>query len=142
MIAHSRRDALRAGLSFMVLPLTLVANPSHAQEKLEAADRSNLEMGYVVMPVARDGMLVNYIFITFNVRMQDVAAADFVREQHFLVRDALTKMTSRNPIPAGKGPNTYDAGAVSRSIAAAITSIKPGLRVLKVQITRVEFMRR
>jgi hypothetical protein len=142
MIAQSRRDALRASLTFLVLPLTLMATPSRAQEKLEAADRNNLEMGYVVMPVARDGKLDNYIFITFNVRMQDVASADFVREQHFLVRDALTKLTARNPIPAGKGPNTYDAGAVRRSIATAITSVKPGLRVLKVNITRVEFMRR
>jgi hypothetical protein len=73
--------------------------------------------------------------------MNSVEAADFVRQQHFLVRDAVTRQTSRNPIPAGNGRNTYDAGAVSRAIATAITSIKPGLRVIKVQVTHVEFMR-
>ena len=141
MITPSRRRALCTSLSLLVIPLVGLGNPSMAQEKLEAVDRSNLEMGNIVMPVARNGALVSYILVTFSVRMQDVAAADYVRQQHFLVRDAVTRQTSRNPIPAGNGPNTYDAGAVSRAIATAITSTKPGLRVMKVQVTHVEFMR-
>ncbi len=141
MITQSRRHTLRTGLALLVTSLVGLGGPSIAQEKLEAADRSNLEMGNIVMPVARNGALVSYILVTFSARMQDVPAADYVRQQHFLVRDAVTRQTARNPIPAGNGPRTYDAGAVGRAIATAITSIKPGLRVMKVQVTHVEFMR-
>ncbi len=141
MISQSRRRALSTGLSLTVISLIGLGSPSMAQTKLEAADRNNLEMGNIVMPVARNGALVSYILVTFSVRMNSVEDADFVRQQHFLVKDAVTRQTSRNPIPAGNGHKTYDAGAVSRAIATAISSIKPGLRVLKVQVTHVEFMR-
>ena len=141
MISHSRRRTLRTGLSLLVTSLVGLGGPSMAQSKLDIADRNNLEMANIVMPVARNGALVSYILIAFAVRMQDVAAADYVRQNHFLVRDAVTRQTSRNPIPAGNGRNTYDEGAVGRAIAAAITSIKPGLRVLKVQVNQVEFIR-
>ncbi|WP_284358364.1 hypothetical protein [Candidatus Phycosocius spiralis] len=127
----------------MALTAPAFGNSALAQEKkLEAADRSNLELNFIVMPIVRDGVLENYIFVLCNVRMQDVSQADFVREKHFLVRDAITKQTSRNPIPAGKTRNSYDTGAISRAITTAITSIKPGLKVVKVQLTKVEFMGR
>lgn len=100
------------------------------------------ELTNVVLPIVRNGALVNYVFVTLKIRMTDLNAATFVREQHFLVRDGLTRLTGRNPIPEGKGPNTYDQAAIVRVVTQVVSGLKPGLRVTRVSLEQVAFMRR
>lgn len=122
-----------------------VAQAAEGKEKgkgEEAGEPLVAELINVVLPVARNGALVNYLFVTLKIRMTDLNAATFVREQHFLVRDGITRATGRNPIPEGKGPNTYDQAAIVRVVTQVVTSLKPGLRVTRVSLEQVAFMRR
>lgn len=127
-----------------ILGTILVPRRAQAAEpKPEAAGEPLVaELTNVVLPIARNGALVNYVFVTLKIRMADLNAATFVREQHFLVRDGLTRATGRDPIPEGKGPNTYDQAAIVRVVTQVVSGIKPGLRVLRVSLEQVAFMRR
>jgi len=114
-----------------------------ADPKPEAAGEPLVaELTNVVLPIARNGALVNYVFVTLKIRMADLNAATFVREQHFLVRDGVTRATGRNPIPEGKSPNTYDQAAIVKVVTQVVSGLKPGLRVTRVSLEQVAFMRR
>jgi len=135
-------SAATAGAAILAISLgssrALAADP-----KPEAAGEPLVaELTNVVLPIARNGALVNYVFVTVKIRMTDLNAATFVREQHFLVRDGLTRLTGRNPIPEGKGPNTYDQAAIVNVVTQVVTGMKPGLRVTRVSLEQVAFMRR
>jgi hypothetical protein len=118
-------------------------NAQAAEGKPEAAGEPLVaELTNVVLPIVRNGMLVNYVFVTLKIRMTDLNAATYVREQHFYVRDGITRATGRNPIPEGKGPNTFDQVAVVNVVTQVVNAIKPGLRVSRVSLEQVAFMRR
>jgi len=147
MSEPSRRSTLAltaASLGAALLPPALVSTSAQAAEgkSEEAGEPLVAELVNVVLPVARNGALVNYLFVTLKIRMTDLDAATFVREQHFLVRDGITRATGRNPIPEGKGPNTYDQAAIVRVVTQVVNSLKPGLRVTRVTLEQVAFMRR
>jgi hypothetical protein len=132
-----------AALSPLLAPHDAQAAEGKADGKGEAAGEPLVaELTNVVLPIARNGALVNYVFVTLKIRMTDLNSATYVREQHFFVRDGITRATGRNPIPEGKGPNTYDAAAIVRVVTQAVTAIKPGLRVARVSLEQVAFMRR
>lgn len=118
-------------------------NARAAEGKPEAAGEPLVaELTNVVLPIVRNGMLVNYVFVTLKIRMTDLNAATYVRERHFYVRDGITRATGRNPIPEGKGPNTFDQAAVVNVVTQVVNAIKPGLRVSRVSLEQVAFMRR
>jgi hypothetical protein len=118
-------------------------NAQAAEGKPEAAGEPLVaELTNVVLPIVRNGMLVNYVFVTLKIRMTDLNAATYVRERHFYVRDGITRATGRNPIPEGKGPNTFDQVAVVNVVTQVVNAIKPGLRVSRVSLEQVAFMRR
>jgi hypothetical protein len=147
MFSSTRRSTLllsAATVGAAVLGAPLLPRRSQAAEpKPEAAGEPLVaELTNVVLPIARNGVLVNYVFVTLKIRMADLNAATFVREQHFLVRDGLTRATGRDPVPEGKGPNTYDQAAIVRLVTQVVSGIKPGLRVSRVSLEQVAFMRR
>ena len=135
-------SAATAGATILA-PLIAPASAEAAEGKPEEAGEPLVaELINVVLPIARNGALVNYLFVTLKIRMTDLNAATFVREQHFLVRDGITRATGRNPIPEGKGPNTFDQAAIVRVVTQVVTAMKPGLRVTRVSLEQVAFMRR
>lgn len=143
----TRRSALvlsaAAASAAVAIPLLAAQSANAAEGKAEEAGEPLVaELINVVLPIARNGALVNYLFVTLKIRMSDLNAATFVREQHFLVRDGITRATGRNPIPEGKGPNTFDQAAIVRIVTQVVTSLKPGLRVTRVSLEQVAFMRR
>jgi hypothetical protein len=124
-------------------PILLPRSAQAAKSKSEEGGEPLVaELTNVVLPIARNGALVNYLFVTLKIHMADTTAATYVREQHFLVRDGITRATGRKPIPEGKGPNTFDRAATVQLVAAVVTAIKPGLRVTLVSIEQAAFMRR
>lgn len=147
MFSSTRRSTLllsAATVGAAALGTTLVHRRAQAAEPKpeEAGEPLVAELTNVVLPIARNGALVNYVFVTLKIRMSDINAASFVREQHFLVRDGLTRATGRDPIPEGKGPNTYDQAAIVRLVTQVVSGIKPGLRVSRVSLEQVAFIHR
>lgn len=146
MTSSTRRSTLllSAAASAAVFGTFLAPRRAQAAEpkKEEAGEPLVAELTNVVLPIARNGALVNYVFVTLKIRMSDLNAATFVREQHFLVRDGVTRATGRNPIPEGKGPNTYDQAAIVKVVTQVVSGLKPGLRVTRVSLEQVAFMRR
>jgi hypothetical protein len=146
MNSSTRRSTLLLSAAAGAAVLDTIFSPRSAQAadpKPEAAGEPLVaELTNVVLPIVHNGALVNYMFVTLKIRMSDLNAATFVREQHFLVRDGLTRATGRNPIPQGKGPNTYDQAAIVKLVTQVVLGIKPGLRVSRVSLEQVAFMRR
>lgn len=147
MSSSTRRSALlltvaTAGAAVLA-PILAPCSAKAAEGKPEGAGEPLVaELTNVVLPIVRNGMLVNYVFVTLKIRMTDLNAATYVREQHFYVRDGITRATGRNPIPEGKGPNTFDQVAVVNVVTQVVNAIKPGLRVSRVSLEQVAFMRR
>lgn len=134
--------AATAGAAVLA-PILAPGSAQAAEGKPEAAGEPLVaELSNVVFPIVRNGMLVNYVFMTLKIRMTDLAAATYVREQHFLVRDGITRATGRNPIQEGKGPNSFDQATVVNVVTQVVTAMKPGLRVARVSLEQVAFMRR
>jgi len=147
MSSSTRRSALlltvASASAAVFAPMLTPCNAQAAEGKPEAAGEPLVaELTNVVLPIVRNGMLVNYVFVTLKIRMTDLNAATYVREQHFYVRDGITRATGRNPIPEGKGPNTFDQVAVVNVVTQVVNAIKPGLRVSRVSLEQVAFMRR
>ncbi|WP_133245716.1 hypothetical protein [Candidatus Phycosocius bacilliformis] len=143
MSMSSRRSAIAlSAASAATLMLGPKMSAAAEEKKEEAGEPLVAELTNVVLPLARDGALVNYLFVTLKIRMSDLNAAAFVREQHFLVRDGITRASSRSPIPIGKSPGTFDTAAVVRLVTSVVNGLKPGLRVVRVSLEQAAFMRR
>ena len=141
----SRRN-LVFNLAAVALPIWIAASsataPARAAEwKKDAGDPLIVELTNVVEPVARDGNLTNYLFLILKIHCADNAGATFVREQHFFVRDAITRLVSRTPIPPGATRGTYDAATLNRVVVAAVQAARPGTRVTRVTVDQAGFMR-
>ncbi len=133
-----RRNALLALVAASFIPAALAAEEG---KKEDAADPLLVELTNLVLPVARNGQLMNYMFVVVKVQALDLASATFVREQHFIVRDAITRAASRNPVVPGASARTYDAASVNRMLMAAVVQSKPGLRIARVYVFSAAFMR-
>lgn len=143
MSKPDRRSVFSLGMTGLV---TLSVAPGLAlaaeEKKEEAGEPLVAELTNVVLPITRNGALVNYLFVTLKIRMTDLNAAAFVREQHFLVRDGITRASSRSPIPIGTAPGTFDTAAVVRLVTSVVSGLKPNLRVVRVSLEQAAFMRR
>jgi hypothetical protein len=147
MLRSTRRSTLLlSAVTAGAKALGLILAPGNAEaaegKPEEAGEPLVAELTNVVLPIVRNGALVNYMFVTLKIRMTDLNAATYVREQHFFVRDGITRATGRNPIPEGKGPNTFDQAAIIRTVTQVVAAMKPGLRVSRVTLEQVAFMRR
>lgn len=131
-----RRDVLIA--------LSCVSMPTFADAQVEdakAADPLKTELTGVVLPVVRENAPVTYLFCVIVIQLRDAASAFYFRENHFLLRDAITRIVSRSPIPAGATPSSFDRVAVTRVVLRAIQAVRPSTQVVRVTVANPDFMR-
>jgi hypothetical protein len=132
----SRRQAL-AFLTAALLPTTVLAQVPAPKN----SDPLTAEIGGMVLPVARDGALVTFLFCAIVIEVRDAQSTLFFRENHFLLRDAIVRIASRNPIPAGPTPGSFDRVAITRVVLRAIQAIRPSAQVVRITAADAAFMR-
>jgi hypothetical protein len=111
------------------------------EEKSEAGDPLSVELNTMAFPVANNGALVNYVFGVLRIQFSDSGAAFALREQPYLLRDSIVRIASRQPVPQGAGPKTFDRVAVTRIVLQAVQAVRPGARVVRVTLEDAVFMR-
>jgi hypothetical protein len=135
-IAPNRRTAILAALR-LALPVGALAQETAPQN----SDPLTTELTNIVLPVVRSGAPVTFLFCAIIIQVRDAASTFYFRENHFLLRDAITRIASRSPIPAGITPGSFDRVAVTRVVLRAIAAIRPAAQVVRVTVTNADFMR-
>jgi hypothetical protein len=136
----SRRTALIFASAFAVpsaLPILALAK----EDGSKAVDPLSSELTNVVLPVVRAGAPVTFLFCAIKIQVSDSGSTFFFRENHFLLRDAITRIASRSPIPAGPTPNSFDRVAITRVVLRAIQAVRPSAQVVRITVTSSDFMR-
>jgi hypothetical protein len=134
-----------AGLAPLVAGLAgmLGAGKAAAEEPAAGPGESPLvvDVPGLVVPVASNGMLVNYLFTGIRVVGVDAQSAAQIRNSQFLARDLIVRAAGRQPVPAGRQPFTYDAAAATAMMKAAIEGGFRGVRLTSVQLRDPRLMR-
>jgi hypothetical protein len=107
----------------------------------ETGDPLTVELSGIALPVVSNNVFVNYLFGTIKIQMGDAGSTFFLRENSFLLRDAIIKIASRAPIPMGPTRGSFDRVAVTRIVLQAIQAVRPSARVVRVTVESAAFMR-
>jgi hypothetical protein len=127
---------------FLALGTLALPVAASAQDKgAKTGDPLTVELSGVALPVVRNGALVNYLFGVINIQMGDAGSTFFLRENSYLLRDAIVRIASRAPIPVGPTPGSFDRVAVTRVVLQAIQAVRPNARVVRVTVLEAAFMR-
>jgi hypothetical protein len=112
-----------------------------AEKEKQPVSSLSVEIPGLVMPVARNGNLINYLFVIVRVEVGDSGSADFLRQKHFLVRDAVVKVASKSPLREGAQRGTYDMASLRRVVDIAIKALRPGIVIRQIEVERGDLMR-
>ena len=137
MVPQLTRRAVVATAAIIAIPSAVIAQ----EGSLKGGDPLTVELTGIALPMVRNGVLVNYLFGVIKIQVNDIASTFFLREQSYLLRDAIIRIASRSPIPTGPTPQSFDRVAVTRVVLLAIRAVRPGARVVRVTVEDAAFMR-
>ncbi|MES1157204.1 MAG: hypothetical protein ABUL73_05440 [Alphaproteobacteria bacterium] len=102
-----RRAIAMALLASTLLSGLAAAQPAEHGSAPEVSSRS-MDAAYLAVPVVRNGMLVNYLFV--SVRFDISPAVDLwrTREKAQFLRDALVRAVHHNQLADANDPNVLD----------------------------------
>jgi hypothetical protein len=132
----TRRSALCFAIGLAVPSVALAQEQSP-----QNADPLTTELTNVVLPIVRPGAPATFLFCAIVIQVRDAGSTLYFRENHFLLRDAITRIASRSPIPAGSTPGSFDRVAVTRVVLRAIQALRPSAQVVRITVTNAAFMR-
>lgn len=132
----TRRNALAGFLAFAVPSLAFGLEAGRP-----SGDPLTVELTGIGLPVVRNGVHINYLFGVINIKLGDMGSTLFLRENSYLLRDAIIKIASRAPIPEGPTPKSFDRVAITRVVLQAIQAVRPNARVIQVTVLEAAFMR-
>jgi hypothetical protein len=133
-----RRAFLLAALMTLAAPIA-VAQPS--KEKAEGESARAMDVLNLIVPVVRNGRLVNYLFV--NARIQLASGIDVFRTRekgHFL-RDALLKAVHRRSVASPDRDDQLDQPAAQALILAVARQVLGANAVRSVEILSVSTLR-
>jgi hypothetical protein len=131
-------------LALAVLLFVAAPAPSLAAETKDAAAGESaraMDVLNLVVPVVREGRLVNYVFI--NARIQIANGVDIfkTRDQGHFLRDALVKAVHRQSVVAADRDDAIDAEAAKALIAETARQTLGANAVRSVDILSVSSLR-
>lgn len=116
------KRAIAAALVASTLLSGLAAQRAHAQPHAENTDVArSMDAAYIAVPVVRDGVLVNYLFVSLRVDISPSVDLWRTRERAHFLRDALVRAAHRASLAdphADDRLNTPLALATFRTAAA------------------------
>lgn len=122
----------------------LFSNSAYASSKPKEGTMSNpltVEIPGIVVPIVNGKRLVNYCFMTIVVHGADDKSATNIRNNQFLVKDAISRATSKNPIPVLPQASIFDANTFVKTILPAISQAFPGTRINKIEVQNAQMMK-
>ena len=120
------------------------SNNAFASEKPKEGTMSNpltVEVPGIVVPIVNGKRLVNYCFMTIVVHGADDKSATNIRNNQFLVKDAISRATSKNPIPVLPQASIFDANTFVKIIYPALLQAFPGTRITKIEVQNAQMMK-
>lgn len=124
------KRALIAILASTLLVGLAYASGPPAQEKekggeAESADTSrSMDAPYLAVPVVRDGVLVNYLFVSIRIEIAPGVDLWRTRERAHFLRDALVRASHANDLADPRDNNALnEARAIAVYRAAAIQAL-------------------
>ena len=127
-----------------LISLTICALPIGADAKDDDTKSGTplvIELSKIALPLVRNGVLINYLFGVLQIQVSDAASTFYLRAQHYLLRDAIIRIASRSPVPAGSAPRSFDRVAVTRIVMQAVQAVRPSTRVINVRLEEATFLR-
>jgi hypothetical protein len=134
-------EILRRSLLMTLAAFSLPARALAQEVGEETGDPLTVELSGLALPVTTNGIMTNYLFGTIQIQVSDASSAFFFRERSYLLRDAIIRIASRAPIPAGPTPRSFDRVAVTRIVMQAVSAIRPTTRLTRVTVLDPAFMR-
>jgi flagellar basal body-associated protein FliL len=138
----SRRLLLQSAFAASAFGSTHARAASGEDKKApDTMDLARLELSTIALPIVQDGRLTNYVFGAIQIQVSDIRSADALRAQSFLLRDAIVRIGSRQPVAALPKPDNFDRVDVTRIVLKAVQSVRPGTKVTKVTFLNAALMR-
>lgn len=100
-------------------PIEAVAAGKPAASEDAGVDGRVMVADNVILPVVRDGRLVNYIFVSVRVELAPNGDLFRLKERAHFLRDALLRASHRTSLADPRADDRVDATAASRAFAAA-----------------------
>ena len=129
----------------VLLAFTFTSVTSYAAEKKGEGSMANplsVEVQGIVVPIVNGRRLVNYAFMTIVIYVTDDKSANLVRNNQFIVKDAIIRATSKSPIPVANPSSSFNGPAFGKSMIGVIMASLPGVRITKIDIIDPQMMRR
>lgn len=136
-----RRALFAAALLLLAAPVASAAGPAKEKEKAEGESARAMDVLNLIVPVVREGRLVNYLFV--NARIQIAPGVDVFRTRekgHFL-RDALLKAVHRRSLASPDRDDQIDQPAAQALIATVARQVLGANAVRTVEILSVSTLR-
>ena len=123
---------------------SMLPSVTFAEEKKEGVMSNPLtvEIPGVVVPIANGRRLANYVFLTIVVTSADDRGANILRNNMMLVKDAIVREASRSPIPLRNPSNYFDKADFSRKFLPVVGGALIGVKVTRIDVLDVQFMKR
>jgi hypothetical protein len=97
---------------------------SGAAEGEEALSSRSMDAPYLAVPIMRDGVLVNYLFVSIRIEIGNGVDLWQTRERAHFLRDALVRASHANDLSMAEDPNVLnEARAIEVYRAAAIQAL-------------------
>lgn len=92
-----------------------------AEEQLSSR---SMDAPYLAVPVMRDGVLVNYLFVSIRIEVANGVDLWRTRERAHFLRDALVRASHANDLSSAQDPNALnEARAIEVYRAAAVQAL-------------------
>ncbi len=124
---------MKRAIAMAMIASTLLAGLANAQPSSHAAKGGAEEAGgagarsmdapYLAVPVVRDGVLTNYLFVSIRIEIAPGVDLWRTREKAHLLRDALVRASHVNALADARDANRLDqarAIAVYRAVAIQV----------------------
>lgn len=128
-----------------IIPQNALASAKKEEKKEGGGVMANplsVEIPGVVVPISSGRRLVNYAFMTLVVYAADDKSANIIRGNAFLVKDAIIRSTSRNPIPVMRPYNQFNIAYFTKTVTPVVGSCLIGVKVNKIVVENPEMLRR
>jgi hypothetical protein len=134
--------ALALGLAFLLLPAAVTpARAAGAEKKEEAESARAMDVLNLVVPVVRQGRLVNYVFVNARIQLSPGVDVWKTRDKGAFLRDALLKAVHSRSIIDSQRDDTLDTPAAIAMIGDVARQTLGANTVRSVEILSVSSLR-
>ncbi|HEY0300973.1 MAG TPA: hypothetical protein VGC36_06560, partial [Rhizomicrobium sp.] len=127
---------MRRLLAALALAIPLAAAPALASEK-PGAPGTNVEMPFLIAPLAVDGRLYGYAYISLKVVTANQKAAMEVRERIAFVQDAFVRDVNARSVAPAADPKAVDKPALAARLLADARRVIGAAKIVNVQLLQI-----